>query len=249
MDLTPWTIFIAVLVLVIGGVSKGLLGVGLPMVATPILSNFAPIPDVVAVMYFPVICTNLYQALAGGRFSSTIQRFWPMLLAMLASTPMGTYALGQLSTATVSVLLGLAVAVFAGTSLARPSLRVSPRWERPVSVAAGATGGFFGGLALIGGPPVIMMMVALHLKKEEFIGAIGLVYLTMLIPAGISLVSFRVLTTHHILPGLISLVPVGAALLFGQWVRGRIDEQRFRKVLLISMVVIGLNLIRRGLFS
>ena len=50
------------------------------------------------------------------------------------------------------------------------------------------------------------------------------------------------------IPGLTSLIPVGAALLLGQWVRGRIDEVRFRKVLLVSMVVIGLNLIRRGIF-
>lgn len=248
MDLTLWTVLIAVMALAIGGLSKGVLGVGLPMVATPILSTFAPIPYVVAVMYFPVFATNFYQALAGGHLTSTLKRFWPMLISMLVATPVGTFSLVRLSPGTVSVLLGFAVAVFAGASLARPSLQISPRWERPISIAAGAIGGFFGGMVLIGGPPVIMMMVALHLKKEEFIGAMGLVYLTMLVPAGISLVGFGVLTTEHVVPGLISLIPVGAALLLGTWVRGKIDEDRFRKVLLISMVLIGLNLIRRGLF-
>jgi hypothetical protein len=248
MDLTLWTIVIAATALAIGGLSKGILGVGLPMVATPILSTFAPIPDVVAVMYFPIFATNFYQALAGGHFTATFKRFWPMLLVVLAATPVGTFSLVKLSAGTVSVLLGIAVAVFAGASLARPSLRVSPGWERPISLGAGVIGGFFGGMVLIGGPPVIMMMVALHLKKEEFIGAMGLVYLTMLIPAGFSLVGFGVLTTAHVVPGLISLIPVGAALFLGQWVRGRIDEERFRKVLLISMVLIGLNLFRRGLF-
>lgn len=248
MDLTLWTIVIATAALAFGGLSKGLLGVGLPMVATPILSTFAPVQDVVAVMFFSVFATNFYQAIAGGNLLVTVRRFWPMLLIMLISVPLGTFSLVKLSPGTVSVLLGLAVAFFAAASLLKPTLRVSPRWEHPIGVAAGAVGGFFGGMVLIGGPPVIMLMVALHLKKEEFIGAMGMVYLTMLVPAAVSLVGFGVLRAEHIVPGLVSLIPVGAALFLGQWVRGRIDEQRFRKVLLISMVVIGLNLIRRGIF-
>jgi len=248
MDLTLWTIVIAIGALAIGGLSKGVLGVGLPMVATPILSIFAPIPDVVAVTYFPILATNLYQALAGGHLTIMAKRFAPMMLVTVMATPVGTFSLVRLSPGTVSILLGLAVAFFAAASLARPTLRVNPRWERPISIAAGAIGGFFGGMVLIGGPAVIMLMVALHLKKEEFIGAMGLVYLSMLVPAGVSLVGFGVLRTEHVIPGLISLIPVVAALALGQWVRGRIDEDRFRKVLLVSMVVIGLNLIRRGIF-
>lgn len=248
MDLTLWTIALAAAALALGGLAKGVLGVGLPMVATPILSTFAPVQDVVAVMFFSVFATNFYQAIAGGNLGVTARRFWPMLLIMLISVPIGTFSLVTLSAGTVSVLLGLAVAVFAAASLLRPTLRVNPKWERPIGVGAGAVGGFFGGMVLIGGPPVIMMMVALHLKKEEFIGAMGLVYLTMLAPAAASLVGFGVLRTEHIVPGLISLIPIGVALVLGQWVRGRIDETRFRKVLLVSMVVIGLNLIRGGLF-
>lgn len=248
MDLTLWTIALAITALALGGLAKGVLGVGLPMVATPLLSTFAPVPDVVAVMFFSIFATNFYQAIAGGNLVVTARRFWPMLLIMLISVPIGTFSLVKLSPGTVSVLLGLAVTVFAAASLLNPTLRVSPRWERPMGVAAGAIGGFFGGMVLIGGPPVIMLMVALHLKKEEFIGAMGLVYLTMLVPAAVSLVGFGVLRTEHVIPGLVSLIPVGAALFLGQWVRGRIDENRFRKVLLVSMVVIGLNLVRRGIF-
>ncbi len=101
---------------------------------------------------------------------------------------------------------------------------------------------------MIFGPPVIMLLVALRLKKEEFLGAIGLIYLTQLIPAGFALAGMGVLRTEHIVPGLAALVPVGAALLLGQWVRKKIDQERFRKVLLVSMVLVGLNLIRKGLF-
>lgn len=248
MDLSVSTLIAAFAALALGGFSKGLLGVGLPMVATPIISAFAPVPDVVAVMYVPVVATNLYQAVAGGHLVRSIRRFWPMTLVMLLAVPLGTYSLTQLSVATVSVLLGLAIAVFALLSLFNPTLRIGERRERPWSLLAGAVGGYFGGMALIGGPPVIMLMVALHLKKDEFIGAIGLVYLCMLIPAGFSLVGMGVLRTEHIVPALAALIPVGIAVILGQWVRGKIDQNLFRKVLLVTMVLMGLNLIRKGLF-
>lgn len=247
MDLTVSAAVAAFAALALGGFSKGLLGVGLPMVIVPVFSTFAPVPDAVAVTYIPLVVTNLYQALAGGHFAVAIRRFWPMLIATIAAIPMGSLALVSLDASTVAILMGCAVALFSMASLIRPAMRVSPHFERPASIAAGAVGGFTAGMMLIGGPPIIMLLVALHLKKDEFIGIIGLIYITQLIPAGFSLAAMGVLGTEHILPGLASLIPVGGALLLGQWVRGKVDQERFRKVLLVSMVLIGLNLIRKGL--
>jgi uncharacterized membrane protein YfcA len=246
-DLTLPALAVAILALALGGFAKGVLGVGLPMVAIPILSTFLPIRDVVAIIYFPILATNIWQAFAGGYMTATLRRFWPMLLVMMATIWLGTLALVELDAGLVSILLGIAVAVFAAASLVNPQFRVAPRFELSASLVAGAVGGFFGGLALIGGPPVIMLMVALHLKKEEFIGAMGLFYLAMLIPAAFTLTGLGVLEMRHVVPGLLSLGPVFAGLALGQWLRGRIDQDLFRKVLLTSMVLIGLNLIRRGL--
>jgi uncharacterized membrane protein YfcA len=37
-------------------------------------------------------------------------------------------------------------------------------------------------------------------------------------------------------------------MLAGQWIRGRVNEDTFRKVLLIAMIVIGINMVRQALF-
>lgn len=234
--------------LVLGGFAKGVLGVGLPMVALPLLSTFMPIRDAVAVLYFPILATNVYQLVQGGYMMVALRRFWPLLLVLCLCVWLGAASLVALDARVISVLLGIAVALFAALSLVRPSFRIGPRWELPLGLLAGAAGGFFGGLALIGGPPVIMYFVALHLKKDAFIGCISLVYLLTLVPAGFSYVALGVLETGHILPGLATFVPVFAGLAAGQWLRGRIDQDRFRKILLGAMIVIGLNLVRRGLF-
>jgi uncharacterized membrane protein YfcA len=248
MDLTTSTILIACAALMLGGFAKGMLGVGLPMVATPIISTFAPIPEVIAVMYFPLLTANAYQAITGGHLTVTFRRFWPMLFTIAILVPVGTYSLVRFSAGTVAVILGIAVAVFALASLVKPTLHIPQRLERPFSLVAGAVGGYFAGMVLIGGPAVVILMVALRLKKEEFVGTVGLVYLFLLIPAGLSLTSMGVIRSEHIIPGLLALVPVGAALLVGKWLRGKFDQEKFHTILLVSMVLIGLNLIRRGIF-
>ena len=248
MDLATSTIIIACAAYALGGFSKGVLGVGLPLVAIPVVSTFAPTQDVVAVTFFTVVAANFYQAVSGGHFAIAVKRFWPMLLVIILAVPVGAFSLVRFSAGTVATLLGIAVAIFALASLVKPELRVPERLERPLSLVAGAIGGYFGGMVLISGPAVIMLLVALHLKKEEFIGTIGLVYLSTQISAGVALASLGVIRVEHIVPGLLTLIPVGVAMLLGQWVRGKIDQERFRKVLLVSMVLIGLNLIRRGFF-
>lgn len=247
-DLTLAALAFAGFALALGGFAKGVLGVGLPMVALPLMSSVMPIKEAVALLYFPILATNFYQAFAGGHFRMAVARFWPLLTFLCLFVWVGTFALVRLDTTIVSIVLGLGIAVFAVLSLARPSFVIGPRWERPLGLVAGGAGGFFGGLALIGGPPVIMYFVALNLKKEEFISCIALVYLLTLVPAGFSFVSFGVLEGRHVIPGITTIAPVVAGMLVGQWLRARINQERFRKILLLSMVVIGLNLIRRGLF-
>ena len=53
---------------------------------------------------------------------------------------------------------------------------------------------------------------------------------------------------HSLRPGLHLSGPSLAGLWAGQWLRGRFDQQTFRKVLLVVFFFIGLNLIRRALW-
>ena len=89
-----------------------------------------------------------------------------------------------------------------------------------------------------------------HIDEHHFVAA----FLTRLDNATIA-VEFRIAcqdSDAQSAVGLLDLAIEVVDLVFFQFavteIRGRIDEDRFRKVLLISMVAIGLNLIRRGIF-
>ena len=75
-DALTLTAFAAILLL--GGLAKGVLGVGLPMITVPLLSTFILVPEAVALMYVPVLVTNIWQAFQGGYFRTALGRFWPI---------------------------------------------------------------------------------------------------------------------------------------------------------------------------
>ena len=248
LDASPLLLAAAALALLVGGLSKGVLGVGLPMIALPLLYTSVPIREAVAVMYGPVLVMNLWQTFQGGYFLVALRKFWPMMISVVLGTWLGAKTLVSIDSNVLQIVVGATVAVFSLINLLQPKLTVPERHALWLSVLVGITGGFFGGLTLFIGPAVIMFMVALRIPKEEFIGTIGLVYLLGVIPTGISYIVEGVIRSEHIVPTLVACVPVFVGMLIGQWVRHRINEDTFRKVLLIAMVIIGLNMVRQGLF-
>jgi uncharacterized membrane protein YfcA len=247
-DIAFWSLAACAGALLAGGWIKGMLGVGLPMVAIPLMAAFIPLRDAIAIMYVPVLITNLYQAVQGGYFLTALKRFWPMMLLIVAGTWFGSKTLMVIDAKWLEGVVGAMVAGFSLINLVNPTFRIAARHELWLSLVIGIVGGFFGGLTLFVGPALIMFLVSLHVQKEEFIGTVGLVYLLALIPTGIFYVIEGTIRQEHLMPTLAAIVPVIVGMVVGTLIRGHINEVLFRKILLITLVIIGLNMIRKAAF-
>lgn len=231
-----------------GGLVKGLTGVGLPMLAIPLMAASIPLRDAIALMYGPVLITNLWQAFQGGFFQAALKRWWPMMACVVVGTWFGSKALVSMDPQVLESVVGATVAGFSLVNLLNPSFRIAERHALWLSLIIGVTGGFFGGLTLFVGPAVIMFLVSLHVPKEEFIGTIALIYLLGLIPTGIFYLIDGTLQQQHIIPTILSCIPVVVGMVLGTLIRGHINEILFRKILLIMLVLVGLNMIRKAVF-
>ena len=75
-----------------------------------------------------------------------------------------------------------------------------------------------------------------------------LIGLTTLIQEDLACIGAGLLVVAGILTMTEALVTCFLGLWIGTWVRGKIEPERFRKVLLVVFFLIGLNLIRRAIF-
>lgn len=233
--------------MVCGGAVKGVIGIGLPLVSLPVMATFIPIPKAMALLVLSSFATSVWQTFHGGLFAPSVKRFWPLLLGMGIGTPIGVHVLATFDLSLLYVFLGTVVALFAAFLHRSIVLPVSPRAEPWAAPVVGAASGLVGGMSMLFGPVYAMYYAGLKLGKERFVAVIALSNVWATFVLAVSMARFNLLGGTDIVASLLALIPSFAGLAAGQWLRGRIDEDRFRKVLAVVLFVIGLNLIRKAL--
>lgn len=244
LDLVP-LIFLA---FVVGGTIKGMLGFGMPLTTMSLLSTFLEVQTAAALNVLPMLCANTLQASRGGLLANTLRRFWPLLITLALGTWMGATLIVALDPRWLLGILGILVVGFCALNHFHPQLRLPDRRERPIGIAIGFVAGVIGGLSTVHGPPLIMYATSLHLSKEAFVSALGTFFLMGGIFVTVAFVERGVLNLETAPWSLACVVPVIAGMWLGQRLGRRIDQDRFRQTVLIVLFILGLNLIRRGVF-
>ncbi|MCH7929333.1 MAG: sulfite exporter TauE/SafE family protein [Proteobacteria bacterium] len=231
-----------------GGVVKGVTGVGLPIVFIAIMLHFLHPHAVLALAIAPIMVTNLWQAAAAGAMWAPVRRFWPMAVCLLVSLWFSARLVVAMEPDVLFGALGVCVVIFSAASLVRPGRGLTPATERWLGPLAGLAGGFLGGISTIWGPPMMMFFVMLRLPKETFVRTVGFLWFAASIPLLIAYVDIGIVTAETLPGSLFACVPGMIGLWIGARIRRRIDQETFRRVMLVALFLIGLNLIRRAIF-
>ena len=235
--------------LVVGGVVKGVVGLGLPIVTMAILLNFMPPLVVLGLLVAPILVTNLWQASRSGNLLEPLRRFWPMIVTALIFLFIGAELIVGMDTQVLFAVLGCFVVVFSATNLMKPRVHpLKPGTEKWAGPLAGALGGFLGGISTIWGPPMMMYFVMLKLPKDAFVRTVGLAWFSLAVPLTFAYWRNGIFAGDVIALSFAACVPGMIGIRIGEKIRDKIDQETFRKVMLVILLIIGLNLIRRAVF-
>ena len=247
MNLAHPTMALLAVVLVVAGFVKGTIGFGLPLVALSVLTQVLPKEWALAVMVLPVVFSNLFIGFDGRLFGPSLRRFWPTIMAVAVGMSAGVVGLGWLPEQAFLLLVGVVVISFALLEQFRLVLPVPAAHERAVGMGAGLLGGLLGGVSTAFGPPLVMYFTALRLRKEEFVAAIGVVWSFASLFLIVAFHSTAILAGQRIAWSVAACVPVGVGLWVGVRLRDRIPQAPFRRLVGLALLVLGANLVRRGI--
>jgi uncharacterized membrane protein YfcA len=239
LSFTPGEIAWAAFALLAGGFVKGIVGIGLPLVATPILTLGFPLKTAVGLMVLPMTVTNLFQAFQGGMFLSSLQRFWPLLVSLLVAVSFSTKLLVVLPQELLCLVVGLAIIIVPTIAHFSPSLRIPPRREKLTGFVAGLAAGFIGGISGFYGPLIIVYLVWLWLQKDFFVAAVSLMFFVGAVGLGAGLIGFGVSTTEEVVASGFVCLPCFLGLWLGQKLRFGLNERTFSRFLLVVYIVTG----------
>ena len=231
-----------------GGLIKGTLGVGTPLLTVPLMALVLPAQVAVILMAMPVVVANVWQAFKAGRLHAAAVRFWPVFIAILIGTYGGVSILARIDERSLLLIVGavvIAAAILQGSSY---RLSLPSALERPSGVLFGLASGVVGGLSSMFGPMLIIYLVSIPgLDKERFVATISFLYIACVVPWAIMLAWFGILDQELVVLSSLATLPVVVGLVVGEVLRKRVSDARFRKMVLVVLLLSGGAMLWRAL--
>ncbi len=175
------------------------------------------------------------------RASLNLGEIWRLGATAVAGVPMGIWVVANVRESAVKLLLGLILIGYGLYGLKRPHplSRCSPRW----AYLAGFLSGSLGGAYNTSGPPLIVYGALRQWPKNEYRAGLQSLFL---VSGVLTVLSHAV--AHHLTPPVLWLyVWTPPALLLGiltgVWLDRYVDKERFRLLVLMMILLLGLSLV------
>lgn len=231
-----------------GGLVKGVVGLGLPLTSIALMTTVVDIRLAVPLLVVPILATNIMQAFRGGRILELLRQYWLMLVTAAIGVWAGIAALYRIEMSYLLITLGVVVAAYSLINLSSWRLSASEKSIPILSPVVGFLSGILAGTTGSIGVPVAIYFQALGMAKDVFVQAVGVQFLFTGSIMALALIHQDGLNAETLPISALAMIPAFLGMAAGQWVRGKVSEDRFRTGLWVFMLVIGLNLVRKGLF-
>ena len=233
-------IIYVVVVYILAGFVKGVVGVGLPTISLAMLATVLGLKEAMLVLLAPSLITNLAQALAGGRLYDLTKRFWMFLLSLFLLTWFSTGILVKADGNLLKIGLGIILLLYCVSHFSKhkiPKTGINEKWLSPLmggltGVSTGLTGTF-----VVPGTLYLQRMLS---NRHALVQAMGLSGGVATISLGVSLGGRGMLSNELLFTSGAMVIPALMGMAFGNMVRSKINEVLFRKLFFVSLSFLGI---------
>jgi uncharacterized membrane protein YfcA len=231
----------------IGGVVKGVISIGLPLVGLPFLTMVVDVPTAVSLLLIPIFVSNLVQAIEGPGTLALLRRFWLLIVCLAVGTYIGSAMLTRLDQKQLLLVVGTSAVASSIATLLNPNLAIPPRAERWLAAPVGLAAGVIGGMSTLFGLVLAVYVIGLKLPRDLFVKCISLLYTIAAFYIVVGAVSHGATGPVALLLSALSMIPVYAGMLIGRRIRDRTQPEMFRRLVLGTVLLTGANMVRQGL--
>ncbi len=235
-------ILIAALALALGGILKGAIGAGAPIMAVPIMAIFYSVPIAVVVFTIPNLVSNGWQLWAYRRELLAPRFVWSLVIGGGLGAVVGSFILAFVSGEFLMAGLGAIVFGYIGLRLAKPDWKLSQEAADRVVLPVGVAAGLMQGAGGISAPVSLTFLNAMRLERGAFIATISAFFTAMGVAQAVTLVALGIMTPMLTLWSTLAVIPLFGAMPLGAWLGRRIPREAFDRVILGLLVIVALKL-------
>ena len=242
----PTIIIIIILAVLAGGLVKGTLGFGMPMVALPIIAFIIPPTTAMILLCAPIFLTNFLQIKFRQGVSS--YRFLPMFLSLIIGLIIGARLILEIDVNTITQIIAVSIIFAALVNCFGIKIKnINKNHEKTITSLIGFGSGILGGLSTFYGPPMLAYLVAVDLPKEKFVRTVSTMYFIGSFPLYGSLIYYGFATKEDLILSLILIIPAFIAQQIGTKIRDKFNQKQFRICILITLIILGFSLLVKTL--
>ena len=238
----PTIVIVIILAVMAGGLIKGTIGFGMPMVALPLIAFAVPVTTAMILLCAPIFLTNFLQIKFKQGISS--YRFLPMFLFLVFGLIIGARLILEINLNTITQIIAILI-IFAAVINCfgfKINQNINKKRERIITSFIGFGSGILGGLSTVYGPPMLAYLVAVDLPKEKFVRTVSTMYFIGSFPLYGSLIYYGFSTKQDLTMSLLLIIPALIAQQIGTKIRDKINQKQFRNCILITLVILGIML-------
>lgn len=229
------------------GLVKGATGMGLPTVAMGVLGALISPTAAAALLLVPSFVTNVWQLFRGPRFGTLIRRLWSMMTTLVIGTVAGSSLLATGGGALTTRGLGVALIGYSTYALFAKPMRIPARWEYWLSPLIGLATGLITGATGMFTVPAVPYIQSLELDPDDLVQALGLSFTVSTAALAVGLIGRGAVPIADMVTSTFAVIPALLGIVAGQGLRARISPQVFRRLFLVFLMVLGLQMALQGL--
>ncbi len=243
-QLDPLILALVASTIVLSGLIHGALGLGFPMVATPIIAIFLDVRLAILITLLPTATVNLASLRGRPDYLQVLRRFAPLVLFSLLGALLGARLVAISDPAPFRLLLAALIVLFLwATYSGRLPREWLLGWPKLAMVSFGLLAGLSGGTTNVMVAVLLIYFLTLEVDRATLVPAMNtcflvgklsqivIFWLSGLIGVGLMLQSIP-----------FALLALGA-LLVGERMGARVEPQIYRKVLHVLLVVLAAILV------
>jgi uncharacterized membrane protein YfcA len=195
----------------------------------------------------PSFVTNVWQLFAGPSFGTLLRRLWPMMIAIVVGTAMGSSFIASGNTVVTTAALGGALALYSLYTLFARQLSVPKKIEPLLSPLIGAVTGLITGGTGVFVIPAVPYLQSLDLSADDLVQALGLSFTISTVALAIGIGAQGAFQLDQMTFSVLAVIPALVGMWAGQLIRNRISSIAFRRGFLMFLFLLGAEMVLRPL--
>jgi uncharacterized membrane protein YfcA len=240
------TIILAFSAFVIASFLKGLTGLGFSTLCLGILAVFMDLKLAIPLVFLPSLASNIMVMVEAGRFFESIKRFGLLYLSALPGLALGMWFLDASSNEAPKTILGMVMLLYGTWGLKSGLMQLSRNKEKQFVIPVGLISGLVNGTTGSQIMPIMPFLLSLKIDRNLFVQAINCSFTinTLFMIIGLSKLGLVTMPVVYISAG--GILPVAIGVFLGGQIRKRVTEGIYRRMVLIMLIMLGINLIVRS---